>query len=343
MNIGEVYFIGERDRSTGKLTENVKIGMVGTKGDSRDRLKQHQTGNPRDLVLHHVVETPAPFWVENGLHQRLNGLRVRAEWHRLDTKGLENAIRLAEALAGESFVHIPFINEQERLKKCVSNGETIEPTDESSDWQLRLSKAKAQLDCIKNLQTMYKNLIDGLSKEEIEQAIQEDLFYIEYYTETTFDENEFTKKYPDLVTKYTLSDTETGGRMTQKYLDLKISEIDPSLQIFSNEFTAMCEKVAKREVEFGDLTDRQSQMQSLENVSKWERDISIAHLASICGVASGITGQLTWNRSEKTTTWLDKEALESNHSEKYNEFVTVKTKSRKKIRKRARRTLTTSD
>ena len=93
MNIGEVYFIGERDRSTGKLTENVKIGMVGAKGDSGERLKQHQTGNPRDLVLHHVVETPAPFWVENGLHQRLNGLRVRAEWHKLDPKGLEDAIQ----------------------------------------------------------------------------------------------------------------------------------------------------------------------------------------------------------------------------------------------------------
>ena len=63
MIIGEVYFIGERDRSTGKLTENVKIGMVGAKGDSGGRLKGHQTGNPRDLVLHHVVETPAPFWV----------------------------------------------------------------------------------------------------------------------------------------------------------------------------------------------------------------------------------------------------------------------------------------
>ncbi|MGA0081945.1 MAG: GIY-YIG nuclease family protein, partial [Ilumatobacteraceae bacterium] len=108
MNIGEVYFIGERDRSTGKLTENVKIGMVGAKGDSGERLKQHQTGNPRDLVLHHVVETPAPFWVENGLHQRLTGLRVRAEWHKLDPKGLEDAIRLAEVLASESFVHMPF-------------------------------------------------------------------------------------------------------------------------------------------------------------------------------------------------------------------------------------------
>ena len=61
MTIGEVYFIGERDRSTGKLTENVKIGMVNNQGESGDRLKGHQTGNPRDLVLHHVVETPAPL------------------------------------------------------------------------------------------------------------------------------------------------------------------------------------------------------------------------------------------------------------------------------------------
>ncbi len=110
MKIGEVYFIGERDRSTGKLTENVKIGMVGERGDSSGRLMQHQTGNPRDLVLHHVVETPAPFWVENGLHQRLNGLRVRAEWHRLEGKDLEDAVRLAEFLAGESFVHVPFFD-----------------------------------------------------------------------------------------------------------------------------------------------------------------------------------------------------------------------------------------
>ena len=199
MNIGEVYFIGERDRSTGKLTENVKIGMVGAKGDSGDRLKQHQTGNPRDLVLHHVVETPAPFWVENGLHQRLNGLRVRAEWHKLDPKGLEDAIRLAEVLASESFVHMPFIDEQERLRKCVSSDEKIQPTAESSDWHMRLSKAKAQLDCLKNLQTKYKNLIGGMSQEEVDQAVLEDLFFIEYYTDTTFDEAGFAAKYPELV------------------------------------------------------------------------------------------------------------------------------------------------
>ena len=343
MNIGEVYFIGERDRSTGKMTENVKIGMVGAKGDSGDRLKQHQTGNPRDLVLHHVVETPAPFWVENGLHQRLNGLRVRAEWHKLDPKGLEDAIRLAEVLASESFVHMPFIDEQERLRKCVSSDEKIQATAESSDWHMRLSKAKAQLDCLKNLQTKYKNLIGGMSQEEVDQAVLEDLFFIEYYTDPTFDEAGFAAKYPKLVAEYTLSETDIGGNILPKYLDLEISEIDPSLETFSNDFTALCEKVSKREAEFGDLSELQSEMQSRENVCKWERDISRAHLASICGVASGIIGQLTWNRSEEISTWLDKEALESNHSQEFHEFVTVETKSRKKIRKRARRVATTND
>jgi len=343
MSIGEVYFIGERDRSTGNLTENVKIGIVRAKGGSGDRLKGHQTGNPRDLELHHVVETPAPYWVENGLHQRLNGLRVRAEWHRLDAKGLEDAIRLAEVLAGESFEHIPYIEEQDRLKKCVSNGETIEPTDASTDWHMRLCKAKAQLDCLKNLQTKYKNLIGGMSQEKIDQAVLEDLFFIEYYAKPAFDEAGFAAKYPELVTRFTLSETEVSGTLTPKYLDLEISEIDPGLQMFSDKFAALCEKVSKQEAEFGDLSELQSELQSRESVSEWERDISKAHLASICGVASGITGQVTWNRSEKTTTWLDKEGLESDHSKEYNEFITVEVKTRMKTRKRARRTLANAD
>ena len=343
MTIGEVYFIGERDRSTGKLTENVKIGMVSAKGGSGDRLKKHQTGNPRDLVLHHVVETPAPFWVENGLHQRLNELRVRAEWHRFDAKALEDAIRLAEALAGESFMHIPFIQKQEYLNSCVSNGQKIDPNDESTEWQLRVSRAHAQLKCLNELEKIYKNIIGGMSKDEIKQAESEDLFYIEHYIDKTFHEKKFKERYPELHSKYMLSETETSGKITPIYLDLQLSEIEPSLQKFSNDFTALCEKVSKKEVEFGALTDHQSELQARENVSNWEKKISIAHLASICGLAGGIKDQLTWNRSEKTTIWLDKEALESNHSDEYNEFVTAEMRNRKKIRKRARRVATTNN
>lgn len=337
MKIGEVYFIREQDRSTGKLTENVKIGMVSKQGESSNRLKQHQTGNPRDLILHHVVVTPAPFWVENGLHQRLDGVRVRAEWHRLEDKDLENAIQLAEVLAGESFEHIPFIDEQERLKSCVSNGEILDATAESSEWQIRLSKAKAQLDRVNNLKDKYKEVISGMSEDEIQQAEQEDLFHIEHYTDTKFDLDGFTKKYPNLIEKFTVSETKIKQRLSPKYLNFEISEIDPGLESFSQEFLALCDRVSKREIDFGSLRELESDLQFRENVLTWEKEISTSHLAAICGIANGIKDQLTWKRSEETTISLDKDLLESSHSEQYNEFVTAEIKTRKKTRKRARR------
>lgn len=340
MKIGEVYFIREQDRSTGKLTENVKIGMVSKQGESSNRLKQHQTGNPRDLILHHVVVTPAPFWVENGLHQRLDGVRVRAEWHRLEDKDLENAIRLAEVLAGESFEHIPFIDEQERLKSCVSNGEILEATAESSEWQIRLSKAKAQLDRVNNLKDKYKEVISGMTEDEIKQAQQEDLFLIEYYTDVKFDIDGFTLKYPDLIEKFTVNETKIKQRLTPKYLDFEISEIDPGLEIFSHEFLSLCDQVLQREVDFSNLRELESDLQFRENVSSWEKEISTSHLAVICGTSNGIKDQLTWKRVEETNTFLDKDLLESSNSEQYEEFVTAELKTRKKTRKRARRALT---
>lgn len=343
MTIGEVYFIGERVRSTGKLTENVKIGMVGEKGTSGDRLKGHQTGNPRDLVLHHVVETPAPFWVENGLHQRLTGVRVRAEWHRLENTELEDAISLAEVLASESFAQISFIEEQERLKSSLSNGQIIDPTDESTDWHLRLSKAQVQLNYIKNLQTKFKEVIDGMSEDEIKQAEQEDLFIKEEYTVMDFDLENFSKKYPGLISDYTISKTKIGGTLAPIYLAFQISEIDPNLETFGNEFMSLCGKVLIKQAEFGDLKDLESNLQSREAVFKWEKEISTARLASICGLASGITGQLTWNRMEKTTTSLDEKTLRMDHSKEFNEFVTTRIKTRTKTRKRSRRAITEND
>ena len=339
MKIGEVYFIREQDRSTGKLTENVKIGMVSKQGESSNRLKQHQTGNPRDLILHHIVVTPAPFWVENGLHQRLDGVRVRAEWHKLENKDLEDAIQLAEVLAGESFEHIPFIEKQERLKMCVSNDEVIEPTTESTEWQIRLSKAKAQLDRVNNLKDKYKEVISGMSEDEIEQAHQEDLFHIEHYTDIKFNLDGFTKKYPDLIEKFLVSETKIKQRMTPKYLEFKISEINPSLEIFSQEFSTLCDRVSKKEIDFGSLRELESELQFRENVLTWEKEISTSHLAVICGLANGIKDQLTWKRVEETNTYLDKDLLESNHAEQYNEFVTAELKTRKKTRKRARRAI----
>lgn len=337
MEIGEVYFIGERDRTTGELTLNVKIGKASGNGGSRQRLKGHQTGNPRDLILHHVSQTPAPFWVENGLHQRLSALRIRNEWHKLSAKGLSDAIALAESLSAETFKHYPYIEEQERLKTTISDGKTSLPTEESTDWHKRLCRAHTQLNQIKALTAAYKSVIGGLDNTDLEQAQEEDLVLIEHYAHGTFDVEGFNQKYPQLIEEFTTRQIVVSGTLSPKYKNLQISEIDPELDSFSKSFTDLCSCVNKKTATFSELSELFSEVQYRENVLNWEKEIAIAHLASICGTSSGIDGQITWNRSEKVKVGVDHEALETKYSKEFSEFYSVVMKTRQKRRKRAQR------
>ena len=337
MKIGEVYFIGERDRSTGELTPNVKIGKASGDEGSLERLKDHQTGNPRDLELHHVSQTPAPFWVENGLHQRLSSLRVRNEWHKLSAGELSDAIALAESLSKETFKHYPFIEEQERLKSMISNGETSAPTEESTDWHMRLCKAHTQLNQIKDLTSAYSLVISKLDEDDLEQAQEEDLVLIEHYAHGTFDAEGFNQKYPQLIEEFTTHETVISGTLSPKYRKFQISEIDPELETFSASFLDLCSGVSNKTATFVELHDLFSEVQYRENVLNWEKEIAVAHLASICGTNSGIEGQITWNRSEKVKTKVDLEALETEYSKEFSAFYSVAMKTRQKRRKRAQR------
>jgi hypothetical protein len=337
MEIGEVYFIGERDRSTGELTPNVKIGKASGDGGSLQRMSGHQTANPRDLVLHHVSQTPAPFWVENGLHQRLSALRVRNEWHKLSASELSDAIALAESLSRETFDHYPFIEEQERLKAIISNGETVSPTEESIDWHQRLCKAHTKLTQIENLTSTYKSVISELDKADLEQAEEEDLVLIEHYASGIFDADGFNQKYPKIIEEFTMSQSVVSGTLSPKYIKFQISEIDPELESFSKTFIDLCSAVSNKTATFGELSELFAEVQYRENVMNWEKDIAVAHLASICGTNSGIEGQITWNRSEKIKTKVDQDALETAYSKEFSEFYSVVMKTRQKRRKRAQR------
>ena len=315
----------------------MKIGKASGDGGSLQRLKGHQTANPRDLVLHHVSQTPAPFWVENGLHQRLSALRVRNEWHKLSTSELSDAIALAENLSRETFKHYPFIEEQDRLKTMVSDGETSSPTEESTDWHMRLCKAHTQLNQIKALTSAYTSVISEMDTEDLEQAQEEDLVLIEHYARGTFDAKGFNTKYPQLIEEFTTHQTVISGTLSPIYINFQISEIDPELESFSKSFLDLCSSVSNKTATFDELSELFSDVQNRENVLNWEKAIAVAHLASICGTNSGIEGQITWNRFEKVKTKVDQEALETEYSKEFSEFYSVVMKTRQKRRKRAQR------
>jgi hypothetical protein len=219
----------------------------------------------------------------------------------------------------------------------ISDGETSSPTEESTDWHMRLCKAHTQLNQIKALTSAYKSVISDLDTEDLEQAQEEDLVLIEHYAHGTFDVEGFNQKYPQLTEEFTTYQTVISGTLSPNYSKFQISEIDPELESFSKSFNDLCSGVSNKTTTFGELSESFSEVQYRENVLNWEKEIAIAHLASICATNSGIEGQITWNRSEKVKIKVDHEALETEYSKEFSEFYSVVMKTRQKRRKRAQR------
>jgi hypothetical protein len=219
----------------------------------------------------------------------------------------------------------------------ISDGETSAPTEESTDWHMRLCKAHTQLNQIKALTSAYTSVISEMDTEDLEQAQEEDLVLIEHYAHGTFDAEGFNQKYPQLIEEFTTHQTVISGTLSPKYNKFQISEIDPELETFGKSFIELCSGVSNKTATFGELHELFSDVQNRENVLNWEKEIAVAHLASICGTNSGIEGQITWNRFEKVKTKVDQEALETEYSKEFSEFYSVVMKTRQKRRKRAQR------
>ena len=67
---GQLYFINEQDVKTGERSSYYKIGIVRDAAgrDSKNRLLEHQTGNPRKLCIVESLSMPAVEAVETNLH-----------------------------------------------------------------------------------------------------------------------------------------------------------------------------------------------------------------------------------------------------------------------------------
>ena len=338
MKIGEIYFIRERDRTDGSCSPYVKIGMVNDiSRNSAERLTDHQTGNPRDLILHHVTQTPGPFRVERFLHQQFGPNRVRSEWFRLSDDELENAIQICEKLAAEALIYIPIIETADKLADVLSTPEKVLPSDDSNHWISELSVAKAAHKMCKEMAAKYSEAAASLSDEDRAAVEEEELVITEHFMTKNFDEDGFRGRYPELFEQYCDTLVSIVRRFTPKTLEVDLAEIDRELIEFNATFTAACEQVRVGSLPFGELFDLRQTLEQFSGSYSWDEDVATAQLKNLCGVAAGIEGQVTWNRTTREVVTLDKELLESDHPEKYGEFVTFKRGTRTKTRRRARR------
>ena len=125
MTPGELYINRDRDFKTGEWGPYVKIGIVRKDRKSKDRASEHQTGNPREVVLLHTFISPMVDRLETLLHNIYSVRRVSGEWFEMSEEFVDGILipKIDELINEQKLEVVNFIAKGEN-SKLESNGNT---------------------------------------------------------------------------------------------------------------------------------------------------------------------------------------------------------------------------
>ena len=131
---GTIYFVEERDLLGFPTPNYVKIGLVknNEKGrSSDDRKDEHQTGNPRPLIVVDSIDTEANVSaLETMIHQSLAMYRHRGEWFVKPNGELKLFLEKAKNLNNIVFNKVEKSIQIDAFSKQEDNGSEIDATKE---------------------------------------------------------------------------------------------------------------------------------------------------------------------------------------------------------------------
>jgi hypothetical protein len=305
---GEIYFMREHDRE-GKLTPFVKIGLVKSPKTSEKRLKEHQTGNPRRLLIPegHIVFTEAVSLVEAQLHRRFATDRIGGEWFAFsDPKKLEAAIAASKTLAAEVGQATPLLLKAGALESQASNEITIPATEFALDQVQKLEYAKKQKKATKALDSEIKGLLKQVAEEGGDLGTAATMKNVTF--KAKFDEATFLKDYPEVAQQYFV---DLPGWSHPFYIKYKLAK-DFALQ---EDFSAQLDGIrdllpqGKNKVSSMDLEEPSLRLTQLDAFVDWDLELSTAKLKIECGLNEGIEGVCTWKREATSKSSFDSNKL----------------------------------
>jgi len=321
---GELYFINETDFKTGERSEYYKIGIVRdiTKRDSKNRLLEHQTGNPRKLELVKTLIIWAVEKVETNLHYFFASNRVAGEWMCFTAAELQKAYKKAEELSEEIKLLEPDFRRAEKLKDIASNGQVFPATDEVRVLYAAIMNFKRVIKTCEALITSYKTYLIGEFRRGVDIVAQGAVQ--NRVGAKRFDETLFAEKYSDLYIKYTnISSHITGGFRPALANDWKfdLSTLNPAqqelLDKFENDLKSSDDKL---DLSFS-LHSQYLQVLQVKAFADWESEIASTKLKVLTGEAEGIAGICNWKREVKEIKILDKDKLKFENPDAYNACV----------------------
>lgn len=139
--------MGDRDFRTGEPGPYVKIGIVRNEKESAERLKEHQTGNPREIVILETARSPMVESLETHLHHHFAERWVNGEWFDMDANFVrDHVMRVVTSFIAQQHQARPFFARQEELKRTVSSGESRAPTQAETNLHAAYCAAKTEVD-----------------------------------------------------------------------------------------------------------------------------------------------------------------------------------------------------
>ena len=321
---GQLYFINEKDVHTGTRTNYYKIGIVrdAAQRDSKNRLLEHQTGNPRKLCIVESLNMPAVEAIETNLHYLFARNRVMGEWMQFTESELQTAIAKAKDLAAEMTNNIDVFKHAESLKDQISNGQVIPASEEVTELYGTIQDLKEVLESCDSALEKYDDYlyeaielgIDVSGKAKIQERAGA----------KKFDEKFFAATYPELYEKYTSSTFPVRGSFrlkAAKEWDIDLSAINQDQVELLAQFIETLDG-ADHSMDTGfTLHELHLGVLEIKKYAEWNIDIANVKLRVITGEADGIEGICTWKREAKEVVTFDKEGLQIDHPEEYEACV----------------------
>ncbi len=319
---GVLYIIGERSHR-GTPTGLYKIGIVRENESARsveERLREHQTGNPRELFVAHYESAPLVERLETLLHGQFATRRIGGEWFELPDCNLDDVITTAALHISDARTLTPVIQQAAELTTMLSNGVIATPKTDHLQLHEEILGVRLQLNVVNEVMD---RLVDQLLAAQQTQQPARPWVHIEYKApRRTFATKAFAAAHPEMYDRFQVeqeSFTKTFRVTSPKGATLDLSDLNPALAETLHLADALESTTAEGEA----IHSTYLKLLEMHALLNWRNEILEVHLRTACGENEAISGICTWKRETITRSRFDTDGLKNDHPDLWEQFAPV--------------------
>ena len=323
--VGELYILGETEPKSGARTPFVKIGIVkdSERRDTANRIKEHQTGNPREITELHVINTPNVEGVETTLHGIYAPARIGGEWFHCDDATLTDIIKCAEQTAtAMRHAEADYIAAAD-LSDVPSVGDRRDPSRAEAELGHEFTAVRSVISVAKEAEKAVRDALQAAHNREsrfrrfVEVQVRQ--------ASRVFDRTRFAEEQPALQEQFSNPMTKVKGSFRP------LNALDVNHTAVIRELVPLTDEIAFVAGAVIDGADQVVNLHALylELLALWapftlRSDVLKAAAKVACADRPGINGVCTWNRVQVFEPKLDTAALKAAEPDIYNRYMTTR-------------------